>query len=155
MTIDKSIVSIRKMTPPDAEAISHIFELITQHKATPDNIQEMMERHSNTNSHEVNFVAETEGKVIGFIIGYILKLGFEADESAYIATMGIHPQYMGQTIGAALIEEIIKYYGQSRIKKVYTSVRWDSADLLSFFKTVEFNSSNFINLKYNLDRQTP
>ncbi len=150
MTIDKSAISIRKMTPQDAKAISRIFELITQHTAEENNIEEMVERHSYTHSHEVNFVAEIEGEVIGFIISYILKLGFEAEESAYIATMGIHPRYMGQTIGAAMIEQIIKYYQQSEIKKVYTSVRWDSADLLSFFKTVEFNSSNFINLKYNL-----
>ncbi|RPJ10835.1 MAG: GNAT family N-acetyltransferase, partial [Desulfobacteraceae bacterium] len=37
------------------------------------------------------------------------------------------------------------------IKDVYTSVRWDSVDLLSFFKTLGFDRSNFINLKKSLE----
>ncbi|PIP35560.1 MAG: GNAT family N-acetyltransferase, partial [Desulfobacterales bacterium CG23_combo_of_CG06-09_8_20_14_all_52_9] len=37
------------------------------------------------------------------------------------------------------------------IHNVHTSVQWDSTDLLSFFKTLGFNRSNFINLSKTLD----
>jgi len=36
------------------------------------------------------------------------------------------------------------------VKKIYTSVRWDSTDLLSFFKAVGFERSDFINLRKDL-----
>jgi N-acetylglutamate synthase-like GNAT family acetyltransferase len=54
---------------------------------------------------------------------------------------------MGQGIGASLAKEIFSYYRDIGIENVYTSVRWDSTDLLSFFKTLGFDRSNFINLR--------
>jgi N-acetylglutamate synthase-like GNAT family acetyltransferase len=54
---------------------------------------------------------------------------------------------MGQDIGATLAEEILNYYKAQGVENVYTSVRWDSTDLLSFFKTLGFDRSNFINLR--------
>jgi hypothetical protein len=54
---------------------------------------------------------------------------------------------MGQGLGARMAEEIFKFYTAEGIKNVYTSVRWDSTDLLSFFKTLGFDRSDFINLR--------
>jgi hypothetical protein len=41
----------------------------------------------------------------------------------------------------------MNYYQAQGVENVYTSVRWDSTDLLSFFKTLGFDRSNFINLR--------
>ena len=93
------------------------------------------------------FVAELDGKVIGFMISYILTLGFGIEKSAWIATLGINPSYMGQGIGAGLAKEVFRFYRDQGVRDVYTSVRWDSTDLLSFFKTLGFDRSNFVNLR--------
>ena len=69
------------------------------------------------------------------------------EKSAWIATVGVEPEFMGQGIGKALAEEIFRFYSEKNIKNVYTSVRWDSTDMLSFFKTLGFDRSNFINLR--------
>ena len=53
---------------------------------------------------------------------------------------------MGRGIGRGMAKEVFKYYQDEGIVNVYTSVRWDSPDLLSFFKTLGFDRSNFINL---------
>jgi hypothetical protein len=58
---------------------------------------------------------------------------------------------MGQGVGAQMAKEIFNYYRGLEITTVYTSVRWDSPDLLSFFKTLGFDRSNFINLRKPLD----
>jgi N-acetylglutamate synthase-like GNAT family acetyltransferase len=58
---------------------------------------------------------------------------------------------MGEGIGAKLAEEIFEIYRAQGIENVYTSVRWDSTDLLSFFKTLGFDRSNFINLRKDLN----
>ena len=81
------------------------------------------------------------------MISYILTAGLGMAKSAWIATLGVDPNCMGQGIGASLAEEIFKYYKTQGIENVYTSVRWDSTDLLSFFKTLGFDRSNFINLR--------
>ncbi|PIP46411.1 MAG: GNAT family N-acetyltransferase, partial [Deltaproteobacteria bacterium CG23_combo_of_CG06-09_8_20_14_all_51_20] len=52
--------------------------------------------------------------------------------------------------GKLLAEEIIAFYNKKAIKYIFTSVRWDSADLLSFFKTLGFDRSSFINLRKEL-----
>jgi hypothetical protein len=39
----------------------------------------------------------------------------------------------------------------SRSNLSFASVRWDSVDFLSFFKTLDFDRSNFINLRKELD----
>jgi ribosomal protein S18 acetylase RimI-like enzyme len=100
-------------------------------------------------------VAEFQGKVVGFMISYILTAGFGEAKSAWIATFGVNPNFMGQGIGASLAEEIFKFYKSEGIEYVYTSVRWDSTDLLSFFKTLGFDRSNFINLRKIINPKNP
>jgi ribosomal protein S18 acetylase RimI-like enzyme len=58
---------------------------------------------------------------------------------------------MGQGIGKQLAEEVFGFYSQKGITNIRTSVRWDSTDLLSFFKTLGFDRSEFINLRRVLD----
>ncbi len=58
---------------------------------------------------------------------------------------------MGRGSEQALAREVFKFYKAEGIHNVYTSVRWDSTDLLSFFKTLGFDRSNFINLRKVLE----
>jgi hypothetical protein len=43
---------------------------------------------------------------------------------------------------------LIKYFKEQKIKEVYTTVRWDSGDLIAFFKSIGFDKSSFINLEF-------
>ena len=81
----------------------------------------------------------------------MLPFGFGAEECAYIATMGVHPRYMDRGIGVGMTKEVFAFYKAKGISRVYTSVCWDSTDLLSFFKNVGFERSNYINLQVKLD----
>jgi N-acetylglutamate synthase-like GNAT family acetyltransferase len=73
------------------------------------------------------------------------------EKSAWIASLGVDPKYMGQGIGKRLAQEIFDVYKEKGIQNIFTSVRWDSADLLSFFKTLGFDRSDFINLRKQLN----
>jgi N-acetylglutamate synthase-like GNAT family acetyltransferase len=81
------------------------------------------------------------------MISYILTAGFGETKSAWIATVGVDPDCMGQGIGAEMAQKIFEVYQVAGIENVYTTVRWDSTDLLSFFKTLGFDRSAFINLR--------
>jgi len=142
-------IGVRKMEIEDAEAISRIYGAITQ-KPVDIDFKRVIAQDAYRGG-DACFVAEIEGKVAGFIISYILNLGFGIEKSAWIATLGVNPEYMGQGIGAHLAEALFQFYKSEGIENVYTSVRWDSTDLLSFFKTLGFTRSNFINLRKTLD----
>jgi ribosomal protein S18 acetylase RimI-like enzyme len=138
-------MQIRRLKQEDAEEISKIYGAITRKPVSAD-FKRIVEGHAQRDDGAC-FVAEIEGRVVGFMISYILTAGFGMPKSAWIATLGVSPDFMGQGIGAGLAEEIFSFYRSQGIENVYTSVRWDSTDMLSFFKTLGFDRSNFINLR--------
>jgi ribosomal protein S18 acetylase RimI-like enzyme len=141
--VDK--VQIRHLQKNDADDISRIYADITMKPVDPD-FKRVVEEHA-LREDQACFVAEQDGTVVGFMISYILTAGFGMPKSAWIATLGVDPNCMGRSIGASLAKEIMKHYQAQGVENVYTSVRWDSTDLLSFFKTLGFDRSNFINLR--------
>ena len=140
---------IRRLKVEDAEAIAQIYADITRRPVEPD-FKSVVEEHAQR-GEEACFVAEHQGKVVGFMISYILTAGFGEAKSAWIATLGVDPKFMGQEIGARMAQKIFDIYKAAGIDNVYTTVRWDSTDLLSFFKTLGFDRSKFINLRKVID----
>lgn len=139
---------IRELEAADADQIADIYVSIVR-KPIDRGFKALVEKHARS-ENDVCFVAELNGRVIGFMISYILTLGFGIEKSAWIATLGVDPDFMGRGLGDRLARETFMHYKQMGIRRVYTSVRWDSTDLLSFFKTLGFDRSNFINLKKEL-----
>jgi ribosomal protein S18 acetylase RimI-like enzyme len=139
---------IRKIKPEDADDIGRIQASIIK---TPPKIdfRRIIEEQVRKNEY-ASFVAEINGKIAGFMISYFMYGGFGIEESVWIVSLGVDPQFMGQGIGKRLAEEILKVYKGRGIRYAFTSVRWDSVDLLSFFKTLGFDRSNFINLRKDL-----
>jgi len=132
------------MKTADAEAIGKIDAAIDKRPTRLDFKQivaEEVKRRENA-----SYVAEIKGKVVGFMISYITYGNFGADRCAWIARFGVNPKWMGQGIGKKLAEEILKVYEKKGVTEIFTSVRWDATDILSFFKTLGFERSNFINL---------
>lgn len=140
---------IRRIKAEDADDISRILDVITKDPSKVDFrrvIGEQLRR-----AEDASFVAEVEGKVVGYMISYIVYGGYGLEKSAWIAMLGVDPRFMGQGVGKRLAEEILRVYQEQGIRNIFTSVRWDSVDLLSFFKTLGFNRSSFINLWKKLE----
>jgi predicted N-acetyltransferase YhbS len=135
---------IRRLKKEDSKDIARIYTSIVKRYEEIDFDRIIREQVRNTGM--ANFVAELKGKVVGFIISHTLSGGFGIDESAWIAMVGVDPKSMGKGIGKAMAEEVFRFYKDKGIDNIYTSVRWDSTDLLSFFKTLRFDRSDFINL---------
>lgn len=138
-------LQIRKLSVEDTPAIKRIYSDIIQ-KPVADDFNLIIENHARR-QEDACVVAERDGQVVGFMISYILTMGFGISKSAWIATLGVDPRYMGQGIGELMAKDIFRCYKAQGIKNVYTSVRWNSTDLLSFFKTMDFDRSDFINLR--------
>ena len=140
---------IRNLEIGDSEDISRIQESITKEPSTIDYHKIIQEEVKKDNS--VNVVAELDGKLVGFIITYILYGGFGLEKSAWIGLFGVEPKYMGSGIGKRMAKEVFDELTKMNIKNIFTSVKWDSVDLLSFFKSLGFDRCNFINLKKVID----
>ena len=96
-------------------------------------------------------VAEKDGRVVGFIIGFIKEWGFGVERSGWIEMVEVDPKLMGEGIGKMLGEALIQQFKDEKINEVYTSIKWDSSDLIAFFKSIGFDKSGFINLEYKSD----
>jgi ribosomal protein S18 acetylase RimI-like enzyme len=144
----KDRVLVRRLKKGDATEISKIYAAITKKPCDLDFKRIVGEEiRSET---DASFVAEVGGKVVGYMISYMTFGNFGVDKCAWIANFGVYPRLMGQGIGKRLAEGIFNYYRQQGVTNVFTSVMWDSTDLLSFFKTLGFDRSNFINLQKTL-----
>ena len=140
---------IRNLKIGDSEDISRIQESITKEPSTIDYHKIVQEEVKKDNS--VNVVAELDGKVVGFIITYILHGGFGLETSAWIGLFGVDQKYMGSGIGKRMAKKVFDELTRMNIKNVFTTVKWDSFDILSFFKSVGFNRCQFVNLKKVID----
>lgn len=141
-------ITIRMLEEKDVDQIVMIYKTITG-KQPGDEFKILLEKQVGRRG-TICHVAELDSKVIGFMVSYILPIGFGMEKSAWIANLGVAPDYMGKGVGEKLGRAIIEYCRELGITAMNTSVRWDSTDLLSFFKTLGFDRSNFINLRKKL-----
>ena len=142
-------VKIREIALEDAGEIQNIRKAISEDDAQV-NFKKIIEVHISEGAGKSSLVAEINGHVIGYMISTSLYAGFGIKKSAWIMALGIHPDYMGQGVGMKLAQKICEFYKDKGIKYIYSSVIWDSTDVLSFFKKLGFERSEFINLKKKL-----
>jgi ribosomal protein S18 acetylase RimI-like enzyme len=140
---------IRRLEARDADDISRIQEAITKQPVAID-YRTVVEAEARKEDR-VSFVAELDGKVVGYMITYIIYGGFGLEKSAWVGLFGVDPRYMGRGIGKSLAREVFDVFRKIDVRNVFTSVKWDSTDLLSFFKSLGFRRCDFINLEKILD----
>ena len=142
-------IVIRRLQARDAGDIARIREAITREPSTTE-YRNVVSQEADKDDR-ICFVAEHNDKVIGYMTSYIIHGGFGPQKSAWLAVFGIEPKYMGEGIGQRLASKIFDVLQAMDIRNIFTSVRWDSTDLLSFFKSLGFDRCEFINLKKVID----
>ena len=142
-------IETRQIKAEDVPQVIGIQQAITKKKVSRRWVQ-MVENHLRKQD-AVGFVATHDSKVVGFVIGEVKGEGFGLEQSGWIEVVGVHPSQMGIGIGRALAYRLFQYFKKRGIRDVYTAVRWDAVDMLSFFKSIGFDRSTFINLIRRLD----
>ncbi len=142
-------IEIREIEQKDAKDIQRIRSLISKEDADFD-FKIIINEHAGGLNKQASIVARIDNKTVGYMISNVLYAGFGLEKSAWIVSMGVDPDFMGQGIGKKLANKILEIYKSQNIKYVFSSVMWDSIDLLSFFKTLGFERSEFINLRKKL-----
>lgn len=146
-----SLINIRKLLVKDLPKVIEIQEAITKSKV-PSERKDILRGHIQKEGN-ISLVALVEGQVCGYVISEIMTNSFGIDQGGWIENLGVHPKHMGEGIGQTLVTYLFEAYKKREIFEIYTAVRWDSVDMLSFFKSIGFDRSNFINLFKKLDQK--
>jgi len=140
--------NVRQMRGTDVSAAAGINRAITRKKASAKwtlMVEKLIEHHPGE-----CLVAEEQGQIIGFILGEMKEFAFGAERSGWIEVLGVHPRHMGKGVGKLLGSRLLSIFKKRGATRVFTAVRWDSGDLLAFFRSVRFDRSAFIILENGL-----
>ena len=146
---DKELFKIRKLMAKDRPQVVAIQGIITRQKVTAEKIA-ILKEHLKKEGN-ISLVAVADKRVVGFLISELMTNSFGLDQGGWIKNVGVLPQYMGKGIGQSLANQLFDAYRRKGINEIFTASRWDWGDLLSFFKSLGFDRSNFINLYKKLD----
>lgn len=72
--------------------------------------------------HDTSFIAEKDGKCVGFLIGFLSQT---FPDEAYIHFVGVHPEYRKEGVGRLLYErffEAVRAHGRSIVRCVTAPV---------------------------------
>ncbi|MEK7827662.1 MAG: GNAT family N-acetyltransferase [Thermodesulfobacteriota bacterium] len=146
---DQVLFKIRKLTARDLAQVVAIQGIITRQKVTAEKIA-ILKEHIKKEGN-MSLVAVADKRVVGFLISELMTNSFGLDQGGWIKNVGVLPQYMGKGIGQSMANQLFDAYRRKGINEIFTASRWDWGDLLSFFKSLGFERSNFINLYKKLD----
>ena len=145
-------IAIREMRPADIAQAARIEKRILSAKRAgrlryriEDLLGAYLEKSPGT-----CLAAERGGKLVGFMVGCIKEFSFGVERAGWVEILGVDPEHMGGGVGRALGKALLRRFAREGIKEVYTSVLWDSGDLVSFFKSLGFDKSSFVNLRLAL-----
>ncbi|MCK4613332.1 MAG: GNAT family N-acetyltransferase [Thermoplasmata archaeon] len=147
--------TIRSMKLDDIETVVGIQETIIKKKVAA-RWQKALEHYIDKDPKSCLVAVikrKTKDIIIGFIVGEIKIWGFGLRQSGWVEIIGIDPTYMGIGVGHALGKRLLNYFKRMKVDGIYTAVRWDSGDLLSFFKSLGFEHSGFLNLEYTAKKE--
>ena len=85
----------------------------------------------------VNLVAETDGIIVGFIIGSIRH--YNNQRIGHILSLDISKRYRRRKIGSRLLNELEKIYIQKRVEICYLEVRADNTAALNLYRKFRFD----------------
>jgi ribosomal protein S18 acetylase RimI-like enzyme len=110
-------------------------------------------------------VAELEGKVVGFILGYVSGWEFGVpDTVGWIDTLGVDPTFQRRGIGRELFNALIDIFKNSGrqgtletegrevegVNVVFTMASWGDWDLLRFYHAMGFKKGEMLNLQLTI-----
>jgi GNAT superfamily N-acetyltransferase len=102
---------------------------------------------------EVSLAAEVEGACTGFLLARVHFGEFgRLEKVAVLDTIGVHPDFTGRGVGAALIDQLRTNLLALGIPRLQTEIGWDNPDLLAFFHHEGFQPAPRFCLDLDLEK---
>ena len=93
---------------------------------------------------EGSVVAESAGRVVGFMLGEVRSGEFGLEEpTGWIEVMGVDPDSRGQAIGRQLANRLLDHFREQGAKSVRTLVDEETMEgIAQFFTALEFTAAS-------------
>lgn len=137
MTSTSTAVTIRPLDETDLGALVAIDEAISgtyRPQVWDDRVAYYLRRDP-----EGSFVAEADGKVVGFMLGEVRSFEFGLEEpSGWIEVIGVDPAYRGHAVGRQLAEAMFAHFRAGGATSVRTLVDESMQGIAQFFSALGF-----------------
>lgn len=144
----RETIETRRIRLRDMPRIIAIHESIRKKKVSRKWVETAEKRIRKRQT--IDLVALKNGEVIGFVFGEVKGEGFGLERTGWIEFLGVDPSHMGIGTGHTMVNRLFDLFRKKGVRDIYTAVQWDSMDMVSFFKSLGFDQSLFINLKRHL-----
>ncbi|MEX1194466.1 MAG: GNAT family N-acetyltransferase, partial [Dehalococcoidia bacterium] len=127
---------IRAATPDDFDPILKLWSSIERHTALPDTIELLQQFHEF--SPDLFLVAETDGRIVGTIIG-----GWDGWRG-HIARLATDPSVRRQGLARKLVAEVECRLRERGVKRIYALADRRSELAIPFWEAAGYQSSDSI-----------
>lgn len=142
-------MKIRRAKKSDAKAIKELFKVEYAKAPYHEDWQEHMLKKKMREYFEgsVIFVAEEDGKVVGFIMGetYLWDKG----ENGFLDEIVVSSKYQGKGIGKALIQTLENYFRKKGVDKIELMADTES-EAFKIYKKLNYKEHNFVSMEKDL-----
>lgn len=142
-------LTVRRMTVRDIDEVMRIDEKITgkPHAA----YYESKAAAYISRAPEYCLVAEHRDRVVGFVLGDVHGWEFAAEFAGRLEIIGVDPEYHGQGVSRALMDELFAKFRKAGVAVVHTMINWNDGDLVDYFRANGFDRGEYVNLVKRLD----
>lgn len=138
---------VRRLRPDDLEAVTGLDARITGRRRE-EYFRMKLEQALRETGIQVSLAAETDGLFTGFLLARVFYGEFgEMEPAAVLDTIGVHPDFRGKGVGAALLSQLRTNLLGLGIGSLHTEVSWNNQDLMGFFRREGFRPAE----RYCLD----
>lgn len=142
-------VSIRPLTEMDIGGVVKIDERVTGNYR-PDDWERRVAYYIRRDP-EASQVAESAGRVVGFMLGEIRAGEFGLEEpTGWIEAMGVDPSWQGKAVGRRLAEAMFAHFRETGARKARTIVESSTPEIAAFFEKVGFSPAPLKPLEMDL-----
>jgi ribosomal protein S18 acetylase RimI-like enzyme len=141
-------VKLRLLTIKDLDAVTEIDYWLLG-KKRKDYWEARLERVET--SGVPSLAAESNGKMIGFILGSASGWEYGIPENVgWIDTLGVVKEFQNRGIARLLFKEMASMFKKVGVDTIYVFVDWKKWDLMKFFERMGFQKGDMINLELKL-----
>ncbi len=147
--VQESKVNIRRMTPSDFHAAMALDRELNSGRGLLS--YQDMAATERGGRLDLDFVAEVDGKIGGFIMARLTYLMIPFTEVCIIQGIFAHPKYEEHHIGSKLMQGLLDHCQTEGINTIRALIPEHNAELRQFAEWHGFRRSNIINFDKTFD----
>ena len=148
--VGSKAVKIRRASKEDLPTIIALDERVTRVPKT-EYWRDLFERFSEREQGRAIFIADIDGRVVGFAIGEVRAWEFGSPPCGWIFGLDVDPEFRERGIGSLLFAALTSFFRSSGVGTVRTMLRRDDNLIMSFFRSQGLTAGPFVELEKDID----